>query len=332
MSANNPQRARTALITGAAGFIGSQLTERLLADEWQVIGLDAFTHTYARQLKQRNLEAAMAQPGFRLVEADLAATDLTALLDGVDAVFHLAARPGVRSSWGAAFEDYLHDNVLASQRLLEAVRGSGVRQLVYASSSSVYGDAAAYPTRESAAPSPISPYGMTKLATEQLAALYAGSYGVPAVGLRLFTVYGERQRPDMFFHRLCRALIEGEPIEVFGDGNQSREFTCGGDVVDAFIAAAEHGRPGELYNIGGGSEVTVNEAIELLESISGRRAVVHRTETQAGDARRTAADISKARRDLHFEPRVGLREGLEREYRWLEALVAGEAPAVAPAP
>lgn len=311
-----------ALVTGAAGFIGSHLCERLLADGWQVTGLDAFSDSYLRRLKERNLTVARRHLDFKLVEADLADDELDKLLEGVDVVFHLAARPGVRTSWGPGFEQYLHDNVLASQRLFEAASRGRIRTLVYASSSSVYGDAACYPTAETVMPRPISPYGMTKLATEQLAALYAG-FGVPTVGLRLFTVYGERQRPDMFFHLLCRAVIERRPIEVYGDGNQSREFTYVGDVVDAFVAAATSGRPGEVYNIGGGGEVTVNETIAALEAISGRTADMRYTSRQAGDARRTAADISKARRELGFAPRVGLREGLEREYRWVEALVAG---------
>ncbi|MGE0057664.1 MAG: NAD-dependent epimerase/dehydratase family protein [Dehalococcoidia bacterium] len=309
-----------ALVTGAAGFIGSHLCDRLLADGWQVTGVDAFTDYYPRHLKERNLEAARLHPNFRLVEVDLVDVALETLIVGVDVVFHLAARPGVRASWGPAFEQYLHDNVLASQRLFEAASREQVGKLVYASSSSVYGDAACYPTGETVTPQPISPYGMTKLATEQLAALYAKS-GLPAVGLRLFTVYGERQRPDMFFHLLCRSVIEGRSIEVFGDGNQSREFTYVGDVVDAFVAAAASGRPDEVYNVGGGGEVSVNETIATLEAISGRTASVRYTSRQAGDARRTAADISKARRELGFAPNVPLREGLEREYRWLEMLV-----------
>ncbi len=319
-----------ALVTGAAGFVGSHLSERLLADGWQVTGLDAFSDSYPRRLKERNLTVARRHLDFQLIEADLADAAFDQLLDGVDVVFHLAARPGVRTSWGLGFEHYLHDNVLASQHLFEAASRSRIRKLVYASSSSVYGDAACYPTAETVTPRPISPYGMTKLATEQLAVLYAG-FGVPAVGLRLFTVYGERQRPDMFFHLFCRAVIEGRPIEVFGDGNQSREFTYVGDVVDAFVAAAASGRPGEVYNIGGGGEVTVNDTIATLEAISGRTADVLYVGSQAGDARRTAADISKARRELGFAPRVGLREGLEREYRWVESLLAGETATALPA-
>lgn len=318
-----------ALVTGAAGFIGSQLSERLLADGWQVTGLDAFSDYYPRRLKEANLQASLRSVCFELVEADLVKAPLEGMLDGVDVVFHLAARPGVRASWGPAFKQYLYDNVLASQRLFEAASRSRVSKLVYASSSSVYGDAACYPTAETLTPQPISPYGMTKLATEQLAGLYA-EFGVPAVGLRLFTVYGERQRPDMFFHLLCRAVIEGRPVDVFGDGNQSREFTYAGDVIDAFIAAAASGRPGEVYNIGGGGEVTVNETIAALAAISGRLVDVRYTASRAGDARRTGADISKARQELGFAPRVGLYEGLEREYRWVEALVAAEVPSVLP--
>jgi UDP-glucose 4-epimerase len=314
-----------ALVTGAAGFIGSHLSDRLLADGWKVAGVDAFTDSYPVSYKRRNLALALGNPDFTLVEADIAADELRPLLGDVDAVFHLAARPGVRTSWEAGFAGYLHDNVLGTQQLFEALIGAPAAKVVYASSSSVYGDAAAYPTPESLAPNPISPYGMTKLATEQLAGLYGGRFGVPAIGLRLFTVYGPRQRPDMFFHLLCRATLEGRAIEVFGDGEQSREFTYVDDVVDAFIAAAANGAPGEVYNIGGGSEVTVNETVRLLEQIGGRQIDLRYGPVQAGDARRTAADITKARRELGFDPRAGLAEGLEREYRWLEAAVAAAA-------
>jgi UDP-glucose 4-epimerase len=310
-----------ALVTGAAGFIGSHLCDRLLSDGWEVSGVDAFTDYYPRPVKQRNLDTALQHAAFRLVEADVAEVDLARLLDGVDAVFHLAAQPGVRPSWGNNYERYLHDNVLASQRLFEAIKQSPGTKLVYASSSSVYGDAESFPTPETLRPRPTSPYGQTKLAVEQLAYVYARNYGVSLVGLRLFTVYGPHQRPDMFFHLLCRAALEARQVDVFGDGEQSREFTYVSDVVDAFVRAAEMARAGEVYNVGGGSQATVNEAIALVEAISSKDVSRYHTSGMTGDARKTAADITKAREELGYAPKVGLREGLEREYRWLEALL-----------
>jgi len=224
-----------------------------------------------------------------------------------------------------SFDQYLHDNLLATQRLFEASKGSGVGKIIYASSSSIYGDAEAYPTPESTRPLPISPYGMTKLAGENLAYLYHRRFGVPTVSLRFFTVYGPRQRPDMAFHIFCRALLEGTPITIFGDGEQSREFTYVHDVVQAIVAAAEKGRAGEVYNVGGGGEVTVNAAIQILREVSGRDTEVRYGESMAGDARRTVADTSKARNDLGFVPSIGLREGLEAEYRYVEDLLKASA-------
>ncbi len=310
-----------ALVTGAAGFIGSTLTERLLAEGWDVVALDSFTDYYPRWIKQRNLDGALASPACRLVETDLAVDDLAPVMDGVDTVFHLAARAGVRTSWGTSFDQYLHDNLLATQRLLEAAKTSSVSKIVYASSSSIYGDAEAYPTPETTRPLPISPYGMTKLAGENLAYLYHRKFGVPTVSLRFFTVYGPRQRPDMAFHIFCRALLEGQPINIFGDGEQSREFTFVHDVVRAIIAAGDKGTPGEVYNVGGGGEVTVNEAIQILREVSGKGTEVRYGESMAGDARRTVADTSKAREGLGFVPETGLREGLEAEYRYVEELL-----------
>jgi UDP-glucose 4-epimerase len=244
------------------------------------------------------------------------------LLQGATAVFHLAAQAGVRRSWGRDFRVYTDNNVDASQRLLEACVDLPLSRFVYASSSSIYGDNAAIPMREDALPQPVSPYGVTKLAAEQLCHLYFANYGVPAVAVRYFTVYGPRQRPDMAFHRFLRAAMNGEPIVLYGDGEQTRDFTFVGDAVAATIAAAKTGVPGRAYNIGGGSRVTVNEVLEIVQRIVGRRVTVRREPVQKGDMRDTYADTALAREDLGFSPAVSLEQGLESEYRWLSTTPA----------
>ena len=306
-----------ALVTGAAGFIGSTLTERLLADGARVVGLDCFTDYYSRDIKERNLAGPRAQSGFAFVESSIADADLARLLDGVTHVFHLAAQAGVRKSWGQDFSVYTVNNVEATQRLLEASCGRPIERFVYASSSSVYGDRAPIPMREDALPQPVSPYGVTKLAAEQLCYLYHVNYGLPTVALRYFTVYGPRQRPDMGFHRFLRAAIRGEAITLFDDGEQTRDFTFVGDAVAATAAAGKQGTPGAVYNIGGGSRVSVNHVLELVGRISGCPVSIRREPAQKGDMRDTYADTSRARRELGFAPSVSLEEGLKAEHQWL---------------
>jgi len=305
------------VVTGAAGFIGSHLCERLLAEGHEVVGVDSFVDYYPERLKRRNLAGCLERPGFRLIEADLLALDLEALLRGAAAVFHQAAQAGVRASWGENFRLYTDCNVLATQRLLEAARQVGLPRFVYASSSSVYGDAQQLPAREDARPQPVSPYGVSKLAAEHLCYLYWKNFGVPTVSLRYFTVYGERQRPDMAFHRFLRWGAQGEPIRLFGDGAQSRDFTYVGDIVESNLLALR-GREGAVYNIGGGSRVTMNQALAIIERLVGRPLDVRRLEVQKGDVRHTAADTTLARTELGYSPRVGLEEGLSRELRWLQ--------------
>ncbi|HOJ22630.1 MAG TPA: NAD-dependent epimerase/dehydratase family protein [Armatimonadota bacterium] len=305
------------VVTGAAGFIGSHLCEALLAGGHTVIGIDVFTDYYPRAQKERNLAGLRGRPGFTFVEGDLREVDLPRLLEGAEWVFHQAAQAGVRASWGDYFSTYTAHNVLATQMLLEAVRKMPVRKLVYASSSSIYGDAERAPTPEETIPQPVSPYGVTKLAAEHLCFAYARNFNVPAVALRYFTVYGERQRPDMAFHRFLRMALSGEPVPVYGDGLQSREFTYVSDVVKANLLAAEHGRPGTPYNIGGGSQVTVAEVLDLMGELLGRPVARQMLPAQPGDVRRTQADITRARTELGYEPTVGLREGLRRELEWL---------------
>ncbi|HTR97385.1 MAG TPA: NAD-dependent epimerase/dehydratase family protein, partial [Candidatus Acidoferrales bacterium] len=286
-----------ALVTGVAGFIGSTLAERLLADGAMVTGVDCFTSYYDVALKRRNLESALRHPRFRLLELDLAAADLAALPD-VDVVFHQAAQAGVRASWGREFESYVHHNVLATQRLLERYRGATLERFVYASSSSVYGDAERFPTDENLLPRPFSPYGVTKLAGEHLVLLYGRNFGLPVAALRYFTVYGPRQRPDMAFHKFCRALLEGATIPVYGDGRQSRDFTFIDDAIEANVRAWKRSAPQGVYNVGGGSQVEVLEAIAILERALGARAEVRFEPRPPGDPLRTRADASRLQADL----------------------------------
>jgi UDP-glucose 4-epimerase len=306
-----------ALVTGAAGFIGSTLAERLLADGAEVVGLDCFTDYYPREVKERNLADLRGQPRFRFIEARLQDADLPALLAGCSHVFHLAAQAGVRKSWGRDFAIYTVNNIEATQVLLEACTRASVERLVYSSSSSVYGDNVPLPMREDALPQPVSPYGVSKLAAEQLCYLYHVNYQVPTVSLRYFTVYGPRQRPDMGFHRFIRATLRGEPISVFGDGEQTRDFTFVADAVEANVLAATRGVPGRVYNIGGGSRVSVNDVLTMIARVTDRRPLVTIDRAQKGDMRHTYADTSLAQAELGFSPRVGLEEGLAAEFRWL---------------
>ena len=306
-----------ALVTGVAGFIGSHLTTALLDAGYEVTGLDCLTDYYPRRLKEANLAVNRDRQGFRFIFGSLQHADLAALLEDKTHVFHLAAQAGVRKSWGTEFRTYTENNVEATQRLLEGCVGRSLHRLVYASSSSLYGDNASMPMREDALPQPVSPYGVTKLAAEQLCYLYFVNHGVPATSVRYFTVYGPRQRPDMAFNRFMRAAIEGAPITLYGDGEQTRDFTYVADAVAATIAAGERGVPGRAYNIGGGSRVTVNHVLEMIGRLAGRPLDVRRQPAQKGDMRDTFADTTLARRDLGFSPRVSLEEGIEAEYRWL---------------
>ncbi|MSQ28738.1 MAG: NAD-dependent epimerase/dehydratase family protein [Dehalococcoidia bacterium] len=310
-----------ALVTGAAGFIGSHLVERLLELGHDVVGIDSFTDYYATFLKRRNLAPAQSHPSYRFVEGDLITADVRRLMEGADWVFHEAAQAGVRASWGATFDIYTRDNVLATQRVLEAAKGSGITKLVYASSSSVYGDAESYPTTESATPQPLSPYGVTKLAAEHLCYLYWRNYGVPTVSLRYFSVYGPRQRPDMAFHIFGRALLQRAPIRIYGDGLQTRDFTFVSDVVAANVQAAQQGPPGSVLNVGGGARVGLREALRHLERLTGTAAEIHYQPMQRGDARHTSADIHRAAEALGYQPKVGLAAGLAAEVEWLRGLV-----------
>lgn len=306
-ASDSSRRPTTSLVTGAAGFIGSRLVERLLATGHRVIGVDCLTDYYDPQVKRANLVTAGRHPAFSLVESDLVTADLTELLCDADEVYHLAGQPGVRASWGPSFDVYLRQNVLAAQRLLEAVAEHPV-PVVMASTSSVYGDSDGRPLSESAALRPVSPYGMTKGAMEQLVDVYRRDRGLHVVLLRYFTVYGPRQRPDMAFHRFIRAALDGRPIHLFGSGEQSRDFTFVDDVVSATMAAV-HG-PSPVYNIGGGTPATVNDVIAVISELVGRPVAVQRDGHARGDVMHTWADTTRAREELGWSPSTALYEGV----------------------
>jgi UDP-glucose 4-epimerase len=309
-----------ALVTGCAGFIGSHLTEALLADGVAVVGVDCFNDNYGRPQKLHNLETAREWDHFDFVPVDLSRGELGDLVEECDTVFHLAAEPGVRSSWGLRFDQYLRNNVLATQLLLEAMRGLPGKRFVYASSSSIYGEAEALPTLESATPRPHSPYGMTKLAAEHLCSLYHGNHGVDTVALRYFSVFGPRQRPDMAFNIFCRAALSGDPITVFGDGRQTRDFTYVDDIVAATrAAAAAPGVAGEVFNVGGGSRIGLAGAIDLIREFSGEPLDVQHLPMQDGDVRDTAADTTLATERLGFTPTTTFADGLRAEFDWVAA-------------
>ena len=297
------------LVTGCAGFIGSHLIERLLRRGDDVVGVDAFTDYYPRERKEANLAEARTYPGFSFSELDLTDASLEPLVAETDGVFHLAAQPGVRGSWGETFAVYVQDNILATQRLLEAA-AAAKRRIVMASSSSVYGNAETYPTSEDALPRPVSPYGVTKLACESLARSYFESHGLEVISLRYFTVYGPRQRPDMAFSRIISALLSGTTFRLFGTGEQSRDFTYVDDAVEATFAAMADGPGTRVYNVGGGSETTLGRVIEICEGLAGRRLDVRYEPSAVGDVRRTAADTSLLRSELGWKPGTALDEGL----------------------
>jgi len=300
------------LVTGAAGFIGSQLLRALIAAGHDATGWDAFTDYYDAVLKEENAR------GLPVSRVDIAEDELD--VAGYDGVFHLAGQPGV-ASFGDVFPVYVRQNVLASRRLFEAAAAVGTK-VVFASSSSIYGDAASYPTPEETIPRPLSPYGITKLACEHLAYAYAAEFGLEVATVRYFTIYGPRQRPDMAFTKMVSCLAEGRPFDLYGDGSQSRSFTFVDDAVAATIATMERAPSRTIYNVGGGTEVSMLEAIEVLGRVSGRRLEVVRHPRREGDAARTAADTSRIRADLGWEPVTGFEEGLGAQWRWAAARVA----------
>ncbi len=309
------------LVTGCAGFVGSHLTEALLARGDDVLGIDSFVPFYDLTLKRQNLAPLLAHPRFQFVEADLAADDLSPLLQDVSVIFHIAGQPGVRDSWGKHFAGYARNNVIATERLLHTAAGAGVERFVFAGSSSVYGDSPAMPWREDVCPQPRSPYAITKLAAEHLCRSYHLDFGVPTVVVRYFTVYGPRQRPDMAFHKFLKAALFDEPIPLYGNGQQTRDFTYISDIVAGTLAAAEApDAVGGVFNLGGGSRIILLDLLEMLSGVVGKPVIIEQRGQQAGDVRHTWADISRSQQVLGYQPQVGLETGLQAEYAWIQRL------------
>ena len=306
------------IVTGAAGFIGSSVAAALLERGDQVVGVDCLTDYYSPALKQANLAPLLENDRFDFIQENINDLDWAPILDGATTVFHLAAQAGVRASWGKSFSEYTDRNVLATQTLLEAMRSASAR-MVFSSSSSVYGETDRLPMSEEDLPRPHSPYGVTKLAAEHLCGLYWHNYEVHTATLRYFTVYGPRQRPDMAFHRFIRAALQGEEITIYGDGEQTRDFTYVEDVVKANLLAAERAPGGAVYNIGGGSRVTVNHVLQQIEQVTDRTLRIKCVEYQKGDVRHTYADTTRARKELGFEPEHSLEEGLGAEAKWIKS-------------
>ena len=304
------------IVTGAAGFIGSHIVDRLLALGHDVTGVDCFTDYYDRAAKEANIEQARANARFQLLEADLVTMDLPALLDGADYVFHQAGQAGVRPSWGPHFAGYIRNNIDATQRLLEAAKEAELTKFVFASSSSIYGDAKELPVTEETSPQPVSPYGVTKLAAEHLCSLYANIYELPTVSLRYFTVYGPRQRPEMAIQRFLTACRSGEAVTLFGDGTQTRDFTYVGDIVEANMGAMD-ASGSHVINVCGGSRISIIDLLELLQKTSGRPLHIEREPAAQGDAQHTFGDNSLAQRVLGFKPQTTLAEGVAAQWRWL---------------
>lgn len=308
------------LVTGAAGFIGSQLSRALIQNGASVIGVDSFSDFYPRWMKEKNIRSLLKHPKFEFLPEDIIKLDLKRVVEGVEAIFHLAAQPGVRTSWGKEFSVYTKNNIDVTQKILETVKNISVKKFVYASSSSVYGLSPHLPMTETQTLHPYSPYGVTKLAAEHLCFLYHKNYGIPCVSLRFFTVFGPGQRPDMAFHRFFKAVGEGKDIKIYGDGEQTRDFTYIDDIVRANISSLTNGKAGETYNIGGGVRIKLIDAIPILEKVCQKKIKIKCGEGQKGDVRHTFANIEKAKRDLNYIPQVSLEDGLREEWNWLERM------------
>lgn len=316
----------TILVTGAAGFVGSHLAEALIARGHKVRGIDCFTDYYDVRIKKDNMSSLLANENFTFVGDSLLGADLDTLLDGVTGVFHLAAQAGVRASWGERFDEYVDSNIRSTQRLCEALKNRQIRKFVYASSSSVYGETSVLPMSESHPVRPVSPYGVTKLDGENLCLLYARNYGLPVACLRFFTVFGPRQRPDMAIHRFIRGALRDETLEVYGNGEQTRDFTFVDDIVEANIAAMSYSGDELVFNVGGGSRVSLNKVLDVIGAATGASLDVRYREVQHGDVTHTFADIERAASELGYNPHTSLEEGVAREVDWVRRIISSVAP------
>jgi len=304
-----------AVVTGCAGFIGSHLSERLLSEGYEVTGIDCFTDYYSREIKEENISKALDDKNFKFIERDILEIES---FPETDYVFHLAAQAGVRASWGKSFGVYTKNNIEATQKLLEAYKDKRIKKFVYSSSSSIYGDAP-LPMREDSVPKPVSPYGVTKLAGEHLCYLYNKNYGIPAISLRYFTVYGPRQRPDMAIHKFVKAAFLGRNIEIYGDGTQTRDFTYVEDAVHANILAAQSDYSNEIFNVGGGTRISVNGLLKEIEKASGKTLKVSNIDKQKGDVSDTMADTGKIKKMISWIPETKIEKGIERYVKWFES-------------
>lgn len=307
-------------MTGAAGFIGSHLCEALLDDGHEVVGIDCFTSNYDVLIKKRNISGLRGNDRFKLIEASLTDMDLAAAVEDADYVFHQAAQPGVRDSWHERFDEYVDANIRATHRLCEACRGGGVKRFLYAGSSSVYGETAQLPMAESHPTRPLSPYGVTKLSGEALCLLYRQNYGLPVVSLRYFTVFGPRQRADMAFHKFIKNALCGRPIEIYGNGTQTRDFTFVSDIVRANLLAMTYDGAETVFNIGGGSRITLNGVLDVLLDALPEKSEVRYADAVKGDVSHTYADISLAAGQLGYAPKASLEESIHLEVEWIRSL------------
>ena len=312
------------LVTGAAGFIGSHLCKKLLLNGAHILAVDGFTDFYPRWLKEKNIQSLAKHSHFELISSDLLDMDLSKIMEKIDVVFHFAAQPGVRASWGSDFSIYTKNNIDVTQRLLEAAKTSTIKKFIYASSSSVYGLSPQLPMSETNMLYPYSPYGVTKLAAENLCFLYHKNYGIPCVSLRFFTVYGPGQRPDMAFHRFFKAIAQNREIIIFGDGQQTRDFTFVDDIIRANLSSIESGKSGETYNLGGGTQKKLADILPVVEEISQSKVKIRYVEREKGDVRHTFADIQKAKKDLNYSPQVTLEDGLKLEWEWIKTIINSE--------
>ncbi len=308
------------LVTGAAGFIGSHLCRRLVKEGFTVVGVDSFNDSYPRWIKENNIHDLLQGKNFEFIANSVEKVDLRKLLKRVDCVFHLAAQAGVRTSWGQNFEVYTKNNIQTTQFLLEAAKEAPLEKFIYASSSSVYGLCPDLPMTEESPLNPLSPYGVTKLAAEQLCFLYFKNYGIPTASLRYFTVYGPGQRPDMAFHKFFKAMTEDKEIIVYGDGKQTRDFTYIDDIIEANVVSLERAKTGEVYNIGGGHQEKLEDIFPLMEKISQKKIKIRKAERQKGDVTHTFALIEKAKNEMNYSPQTPLMDGLKEEWIWLQKL------------